>query len=46
MGPVAQSVRGPTVDPGIASLIPAWSHALVEFDYEILYGHSPLPLIQ
>ena len=25
-----------TADPGVASLIPAWSHTFVEIDYEII----------
>ena len=41
-GPVAQSVTCLTTDacltadPGIASLIPAWSHTFVEIDHEII----------
>ena len=41
-GHVAQSVTclatdaSLTADPGVASLIPAWSHTFVEIDHEIL----------
>ena len=41
-GRVAQSVTclatdaSLTADPGMASLIPAWSHTFVEIDYEII----------
>ena len=34
--PVAQSVASRTADPGVASLIPAWSHTLVEIEHEII----------
>ena len=30
-----------TVDPGVASLIPARSHTFVEIDQNNFYGHSP-----
>ena len=35
-GPVVLSVVSPTADPGVTSLIPAWSHTLVEVDHEII----------
>ena len=45
--PVAQSVASVTVDPGVASLIPAWSHTFVEIDHEIISTVILLlPLIQ
>ena len=40
-GPVSQSVVSPTADPGVASLIPAQSHSLVEIDHEIISTSSP-----
>ena len=36
LGPVAQSVASPTADPGVASLIPAWSHTIMVIDHEII----------
>ena len=30
-----------TADPGVTSLIPAWSHTFVQIDHENFYGHSP-----
>ena len=35
LGPVAQSVASPTVDPGVASLIPARIHTFFSIDHEI-----------
>ena len=35
-GPVGQSVASLTVDPGIISSIPAWSHTFVEIDCELI----------
>ena len=32
-----------TADPGVASLIPAWSHTFVEIDHEILSTVILLP---
>ena len=32
-----------TADPGVASLIPAWSHNFVEIDYEIISTVILLP---
>ena len=32
-----------TADPGVASLIPAWSHTFVEIDYEIIFTVILLP---
>ena len=32
-----------TADPGVASSIPAWSHAFVEIDYEIISTVILLP---
>ena len=32
-----------TADPGVASLIPAWSHTFVEIDYEIISTAILLP---
>ena len=32
-----------TVDPGVASLIPAWSHTFMEIDYEIISTVILLP---
>ena len=34
-GPVAQSVESLTADPGVTSLMPAWSHTFDEIDREI-----------
>ena len=35
-----------TADPGVATLIPAWSHTFVEIDHKkILQSFSSLPLI-
>ena len=31
-----QYVASPTADPGVASLIPIWSHTFVEIDHEII----------
>ena len=36
LGPVVQSVKCLTADPGVESLIPARSHTLVEIDHEII----------
>ena len=36
-GRLAQWVTCLTADPGIMSLIPAWSHTFVEIDHEIIY---------
>ena len=33
---LAQSATSPTADPGIASLIQAWSHTFMEIDREII----------
>ena len=47
LGPVAQLVESPTIDPGIANSIPAWSHTFVEIDHEIIFTVILLfPLIQ
>ena len=35
-GRVAQSVKCLTADPGVASLILAWSHTFMEIDHEII----------
>ena len=35
-GPIAQSVVRLTADPGVGSLILAWSHTSVEIDHEIM----------
>ena len=35
-GRVVQSVASPTADTGVARLVPAWSHSLVEIDHEII----------
>ena len=35
-GCLAQSVTCLTADPGVASLIPAWSHTFVEINHEII----------
>ena len=35
-GPVAQLVANPTADPGVASLIPAWSHIFMGIYHEII----------
>ena len=40
-GPIAQLVSSLTADPGVASLIPAWSHTFMEIDHEIIYSRSP-----
>ena len=45
-GYVAQSVGSPAADPGVVSLIPAWSHTFVEIDHEIISLVILLPLIQ
>ena len=48
-GHVAQSVTclatdaSLTADPGVASLIPAWSHTFVEIDHEIISTIILLP---
>ena len=48
-GCVAQSVMclatdaSLTADPGVASLIPAWSHTFVEIDHEIISTVILLP---
>ena len=45
--PIALPVRSLTADPGVVSLIPARSHALVEVDHEIISTVILLlPLIQ
>ena len=46
MGPIAQSVASPTADPGVTSLIIAWSHTFMEIDCEIISMVMLLPLIQ
>ena len=49
LGRVAQSVKclatdaSLAADPGVASLIPAWSHTFVEIDYEIISTVVLLP---
>ena len=46
-GPLAQSVVGPTADPGVANLISARSHTFVEIHHEIIsMAILLLPLIQ
>ena len=46
-GCVAQSVTCLTADPGVVSLIPAWSHTFEEIDHEIISTLVLLlPLIQ
>ena len=46
-GPAAQSVASPTADPGVTSLISAWSHTLAEIEPEIISTVIfRLPLIQ
>ena len=46
-GPIAQSVASLTADPGVMSLIPAWSHTFVEIKHEIISRVILLlPLIQ
>ena len=48
-GPIAQSVTclatdaNLTADPGVASLIPAWSHTFVEIDRETISTVIRLP---
>ena len=48
-GRVAQSITclatdtSLTADPGVASLIPAWSHTFVEIDHEIISTVILLP---
>ena len=42
---IAQSVRSPTVDPGVVSTFPAQSHNLVDIDCQIIF-YSLHPLIQ
>ena len=37
LGPVAQLVASPTADPGVANLIPAQSHTLVEINNKIIF---------
>ena len=36
LGPIAQLVTSLTADPGVVSLITAWSHTLVETDHEMI----------
>ena len=36
LGRLEQSVTCLTADPGVVSLIPAWSHTLMEIDHEII----------
>ena len=49
MGCIAQSVTcmatdgSLTADPGVVSLIPAWSHTFVEIDHEITSTVNLLP---
>ena len=49
LGCLAQSVMclvtdaSLTVDQGVASLIPAWSHTFVKIDHEIISTVIPLP---
>ena len=40
---IAQWVTCLTADPGVASLIPAQSHTLVEIDHEIISAANLLP---
>ena len=42
-GGIAQSVTCLTADPGVVSLIPAWSHTFVEIDREIISTAILLP---
>ena len=42
-GRIVQSVTCLTVDPGVASLIPAGSHTFVEIDHDIISTAIPLP---
>ena len=45
--PAEQSVASPTADPGVVSLIPAWSHTSVEIDLELIFMVILLlPLVQ
>ena len=44
-GCVAQSVTCLTADPGVAGLIPAWSHTFMEIDHEIISTVILLPSI-
>ena len=47
LGPIVQLVACPTADPGVVSLIPAWSHTFVEIGHEIIsIVILLLPLIQ
>ena len=45
-GPITQPEVSPTVDPGVASSIPARSHTFLEIDLEIIASVTRLPLIQ
>ena len=46
-GLIGQSVASPTADPGVVSLIPAWSHTFVEIYHKIIpMVILLLPLIQ
>ena len=45
-GLVVQPVLTPIADPGVVSLIVAWSHTFVEVDHEIFSMVILLPLIQ
>ena len=40
-GSAVANVASLTADPGVASLILAWSHTFVEIDPEIISCHSP-----
>ena len=42
-GCIGQSLTCLTADPGVASLIPSWSHTLVEIDHEIISMAILLP---
>ena len=42
-GHLAQSVLCLTADPGVSSLIPAWSHTSVEVDHETISMAVLLP---
>ena len=47
LGSIAQLVASLAADPGVMSLIQAWSHTFVEIDHEIISTVIlPLPLIQ
>ena len=46
LGPVVQSVQSLIAGPGVVSVIPAWSHTLVEIYHEIFSTVNLLLLTQ